>query len=165
MTGRPDAAWLYAHAAKRRSVVLLWASCACCLAVGCGGPGLDVAPVEGVVTLDGTPVDKAGVIFQPELGPVATAVTDEEGRFRLTTGKLDGALVGEHRIVVSKGGVDAGGAAGGAGDPLADPVKKRFRPKSRLPIRYARASTSELVETVKRGERNTVELHLTTKEP
>ena len=141
------------------SVVLLFT-----LVIGCGGSDLDVAPVEGIVTLDGKPVGQAGIIFQPKLGPVSTGVTDAEGHFRLMTGKVDGALVGEHRIVVSKGGVDANGAAETSNDSLADPSKRRSKPKNTFPMRYSSVSTSGLVETVVGGEKNTIEIQLTSKD-
>ena len=57
-------------------------------AAGCGRGGLNLAPVEGIVTCDGTPVADAGVMFVPNelnVGPPATGSTDSEGRFKLVT--------------------------------------------------------------------------------
>jgi hypothetical protein len=75
------------------------------LAVGCGG-GPNLAPVSGVVTVDGKPYPNAVVSFQPLAQPGSTdtgmgssAVTDENGRYTLTTidGK-NGATVGKHKV-------------------------------------------------------------------
>ncbi len=81
---------------------------------GCGGGGggeqYDVVPVSGVVTCEGKPVANAGVNFTPiaeegraegRPGRPALAITDEQGRFRLSTyGDYDGAIVGSHRVTV-----------------------------------------------------------------
>jgi hypothetical protein len=70
--------------------------------VGCSGAP-QVAPVEGVVKLDGKPVAGALVIFEPEgESPIqSTGVTDELGQFRLRSNDgREGAVVGSHRVVV-----------------------------------------------------------------
>lgn len=77
-------------------------------AVGCGGE-FRLAPVEGVVTLDGEPLANASVYFQPKrngespiVGPPSIGVTDSEGRFEmLTTSQSDGAVVGPHVVSIS----------------------------------------------------------------
>ncbi len=73
-------------------------------ASGCGGRDGPVA-VTGVVLLDGQPVSGATVAFLPagETGRPATGFTDAQGAFRLTTsGKGDGALPGDYRVVVTR---------------------------------------------------------------
>ncbi len=71
--------------------------------LGCGDSGPRVVPVAGTVTLDGEPVDGAGVLFSPRTqGPSASATTDQEGRFRLKTGDLDGAVVGQYGVIITK---------------------------------------------------------------
>lgn len=78
------------------------------LLVGCGGE-FQMAPVSGVVTLDGEPLANASLYFQPQrtgsgpiVGPPSIGVTDEEGRFRLRAQTNDtGAVVGEHRVSIS----------------------------------------------------------------
>lgn len=76
--------------------------------VGCGGE-FPIAPVAGVVTLDGEPLPEASVYFQPQrrgddpiVGPASQGVTDSEGRFTLSTvhGQA-GAVVGRHSVSVS----------------------------------------------------------------
>ena len=71
---------------------------------GCGGRG--TAPVQGVVTLDGTPVAGATVLFMPDGqdgSRPASGFTSSDGTFRLTTYQADdGALPGKYRVVVQK---------------------------------------------------------------
>src|SRR4051812_25342786 len=75
---------------------------------GCGGPKL--APVKGRVMWNGKPVAQAHLSFSPvakdeanrEPGKPATGFTDADGNFVLSTYRpLDGAQVGEHRVVIS----------------------------------------------------------------
>ena len=132
--------------------------------VGCGGSELDVAPAEGTVTLDGKAVNRAGIIFRPDLGPLSTAVSDAEGHFHLMTGKVDGALVGKHRITVTHGqGSKMEESYGGTmGAPIRQ--KKQAKPKPSFPEQYEQVNTSGLTATIKRGEKNTIDLQLTSKE-
>lgn len=88
-------------------VTSLWAT-------GCGGGGeqYDVVPVSGVVTCQGEPVVGGVVNFTPQPakdkdraagrpGRVALGVTDENGRFELTTYENgDGAIIGRHTVTV-----------------------------------------------------------------
>lgn len=64
-------------------------------------------PVEGVVTLDGKPLDTVEIVFLPDpvkgtKGARAACYTDAQGRFKLTSEKYgqEGALVGYHRVVI-----------------------------------------------------------------
>ena len=71
---------------------------------GCGGGNAPI-PVEGVVTLDGKPVEGASVTFAPEgdVGQMAYGTTDSEGVFSLTTSSEKiGALAGTYKVLVSK---------------------------------------------------------------
>ncbi|HWL06794.1 MAG TPA: carboxypeptidase-like regulatory domain-containing protein [Planctomicrobium sp.] len=64
---------------------------------------LKLVPVQGTILLDGIPIAEASVTFIPERGPIARGVTDENGRFSLTTKrKDDGVIPGHHQVVVSK---------------------------------------------------------------
>lgn len=82
-------------------------------ATGCGGSSNPVAPVNGVVTLNGQPVADMVVTFTPvpgktatvgddnQPGKSATGNTDAEGKFTLSTYERgDGALIGEHKVTV-----------------------------------------------------------------
>ena len=106
---------------------------------GCNRSGLDLAPVEGVVTYNGSPVAEAGVMFAPQQGPSAMATTDTEGKFALTTANHEGALIGQHRVSISK--VDTIAIPQPRGFPL-------YQHKSHIPEKYADVSTSELTADV-----------------
>jgi hypothetical protein len=76
---------------------------------GCGGDGYRLAPVSGVVTLDGEPLPDARVSFEPRgegsrlnAGPGSYATTDANGRYRMETihGRR-GAVVGTHDVTLS----------------------------------------------------------------
>jgi hypothetical protein len=73
------------------------------LMVGCGPSGPEVATVEGLVTLDGKPLEGALVMFTPVAGGrPAAARTDEGGCYELQyTEARDGALLGEHVVSIS----------------------------------------------------------------
>jgi hypothetical protein len=82
------------------------------LVAGCSsGEDYSIVPVSGRVTLDGRPVPKARVVFQPkrqqgkkEAGPGSVARTDEDGRFTLelqTQEPGEGAVVGAHSVRVT----------------------------------------------------------------
>lgn len=87
--------------------------------LGCSGSSNPVAPVNGVVTLNGKPVADMVVTFTPVPGKTAsvgdentpgksaTGNTDAEGKFTLSTyERNDGALVGEHKVTVFGTGPD-----------------------------------------------------------
>ena len=67
---------------------------------GCGGK---LSKVEGVVTLEGKPVDGASVMLYPVegKGQLATGQTDANGVFTvLTPNAGNGALPGDYKVVV-----------------------------------------------------------------
>jgi hypothetical protein len=86
------------------SVAAVAASVAC---GGCGGDrGPVLYPVSGVVTVDGQPLDKAGVAFQPDeskgnkLGLFPAGTTDATGKYELMTASKNGAPAGHYKVVV-----------------------------------------------------------------
>ncbi len=88
---------------------------------GCGGSG-NTVKVQGKVTLDGAPLEGAGVTFIPEDPKiqVASGVTGSDGTFRLTTYNFgDGALPGDYRVTITK--TEAQGAGGEKMSAPADP--------------------------------------------
>jgi hypothetical protein len=108
---------------------------------GCGRGGLNLAPVEGVVTYQGQPLADAGVLFKPTQGPFAMGVTDADGRFSLTTANQDGALIGDHKVAISKAQTITKHIRG---NPF--PV---YETKPLVPEKYFDAATSNLTATVK----------------
>jgi hypothetical protein len=119
---------------------------------GCGNGRLPLVPASGMVTLDGAPVAAATVTLMPRAGGrPATGLSDEQGRFTLSTfAPGDGAVAGEYDAVVTKlvAKPAAGRAAPGADDGLAPdtmgamPSEQDYR--SLLPRRYADPRTSGL---------------------
>lgn len=61
-------------------------------------------PAEGIVTLDGTPVEGASVIFIATQGSNnATAVTDKDGKFRANAFEhKSGAVPGDYKVTINK---------------------------------------------------------------
>jgi hypothetical protein len=111
-------------------------------ATGCSDSGLHLAPVAGVVTLDGKPVSEAGIMFQPadaSIGPPAYGATDENGRFELITANQPGAAIGEHRVAISKT------------ESIAIPQQRGlpiYKTKEHIPPKYGNYETSGLTVTV-----------------
>lgn len=74
---------------------------------GCGGRGraaasLKTVPVKGTVRLNGKPVTKGTVKFEPEVpGRTATGAIQADGSFTLSTYATDdGAVPGPHRVAI-----------------------------------------------------------------
>jgi hypothetical protein len=112
--------------------------------VGCNRSGLNLAYVDGVVTFNGQPVENAGVIFKPDVGPFAMGTTDGEGKFTLITANNPGALIGEHKVGISKTQTTAT-TIPGARFP-------RYDVKHFIPEKYASPATSELTATVSKSK-------------
>lgn len=79
--------------------------------LGCGGlQEFPRAQATGRVMCEGKPVSKVLVTFEVKrtgesglVGQIGTAVTDEEGKFVVSTyGDKDGAVIGKHMIRVGK---------------------------------------------------------------
>jgi hypothetical protein len=121
--------------------------------VGCGGPKGGPATVEvtGAVTLNGSAVDGASVLFSPEIGSsdgrlASQATTDNQGRFKLSThvvgGKYKSGIVpGKYVVAITK--LDTA------------PAKNTFAPpKNLLPPKYADPKSSKLTADVVAGQPN-----------
>lgn len=119
---------------------------------GCGGGGPaadqpELAPVTGVVTMDGAPLPKAAISFQPTSGRASSATTDAEGRYELVylRGEL-GAIKGNHVIRIS--------TADEENDPMGDQGTET------VPVKYNKKSKLEAI--VEDGP-NTIDFELTSK--
>lgn len=72
------------------------------LAIGCAPAGPEVIDVHGVVTLDGQPLDRANVVFQPSEGRPSVGTTDKDGHYTLQyTNDRTGALPGKHQVQIT----------------------------------------------------------------
>lgn len=74
------------------------------IATGCSPSHPATSPVSGTITYKGAPVGEAVVVFAPDgSGRPATATTDAQGNFRLSTfGEFDGAMPGNYKVTVTK---------------------------------------------------------------
>lgn len=154
---------------SKKCVMFALAVGLCCFVVmGCDS-GLKTEYVEGVVTLDGTPVEGATVIFSPvddEVGMSASGTTDADGKYTLTatdpTAKVSGGtLPGEYKIMVTKAvsteefvGAEEGGDD--EGNTYAE-VEYDWL----IPEKYSRGKTSGLTATVTAGGDNEFDFPLT----
>lgn len=86
-----------------RSILsLTLAFAVCLLVVGCGDSGPAMAPVKGKVTVSGKPYAKGLVVFEPiGGGPSGTSRTDENGNFEIWSAGKAGAVIGDHKVVVT----------------------------------------------------------------
>ena len=128
------------------------------LLAGCGGGQPAVAPVSGVVRLNGKPLASGQVTFWPNSGRSAAGFITADGSFRLTTFRDgDGAPVGENRVTIT----EATAAASGPPDVDRD-QPNRAAERSPIPAKYASPESSGLTFEVKRGQ-NTAEFDLSAK--
>ncbi len=66
------------------------------------GRQVEIAPVEGTVTMDGKPLVGAAVVFVPKAGRPAGAITDEKGQYILSFGRGRlGAMLGKNKVRIS----------------------------------------------------------------
>lgn len=135
-----------------RSVPMVSVICAAAFLVGCQDDGhLELAPVTGMVTMDGEPLTQGAVIFTPERGQLAHGEIASDGSFSLSTyGENDGATLGKHQvaIVVLEG---------------EDEFESEVPRKWLIPRRYGAGATSGLTFEVKSGETNEAKFNLSSK--
>ncbi|HTN74883.1 MAG TPA: hypothetical protein VL096_06535 [Pirellulaceae bacterium] len=126
------------------------------LVLGCeSGPKLPpMARVSGTVTLDGKPVTRGLVQFQPDKtkgtdGPVAIGMIGADGKFDLVTAQVKGAMVGHHTVMV---------------EARAEPKNEMDTyPALLVPEKYVRHETSGLAKEVVAGQANVIDLELKSK--
>ena len=128
------------------------------LATGCGKPNpLGVMPVKGVVTLDGSPVSGATVIFNPvsTSGVVASGTTNDAGEFKLSTAGAEaetGAQAGDYKVTVRK--VQVASSVTESDNPFvsSSPDPKGSKVTEELPVKYKAVGTTDLEATVQKGK-------------
>jgi hypothetical protein len=127
------------------------------------GPGCrshsQLAPVSGVVRLDGRPTEKLSVTFFPAAGRAANGVTGHDGRFVLATYKPgDGALIGTHTITI----------ATMLDPPIALPTdlakaKRTTQRIALIPAKYGDIRTTDLKRAVEADRNNEFEFDISSK--
>ncbi len=130
--------------------------------IGCGDSDRPPwASANGVITLEGEPLQNAMVVFAPEDGKrLATGKTNDDGEFELFTfAPGDGAVIGKHQVSVvareepKSASSDGGSMAGGPAAPK--------QTKAVIPQKYLDAGTSGLQAEVTDGGDNYFEFDLT----
>lgn len=107
----------------RHSILTTATLLTACWAIGCGGSSETEVPlssVTGTVTLDGQPLENAGVQFSPvdvEViegtnlgGSSGFAETDADGRYRAQSGRESGLQPGNYLVQISKTSFDDNGS-------------------------------------------------------
>jgi hypothetical protein len=135
------------------------------VAGGCGTGSPDVHYVEGVVTLDGQPIEGVNVSFSPvdtKSGAGAVGTTDASGGFTLTTipngAPGAGAKAGEYLVTFSKSTSTDTSTVASTDDPnygKEDPSGGRSAPPKAervIPVKYENPTTSGFKASVKPGQ-------------
>jgi len=112
--------------------------------VGCGG----MKSVNGIVTLDGKPLEGATVSFNPEdgKGEVASGMSNASGEFTLNTRGKPGINPGNYKVTVTKTKASTADLAPG-GKPNKEEMIKMMKPKGPTavgPMAMPSGPTSEL---------------------
>jgi len=125
-----------------------------CVVPACDSSGVKLGKVKGHVTYKGSPLKGASVKFYPEEGPMAIGMTDDNGDFTLTTNGRTGAVLGTHKVAITKMSGEAGPAVPANPKPE-DMMKmqkanmgKQTGPKSDIPESYGNPDSSKLTADV-----------------
>jgi hypothetical protein len=123
-------------------------------AAGCGdSKSYSVAPVSGIVTLDGKPLPQAEITFlpvggadNPTPGPGSAGKADADGRYELETiNQESGAVVGMHKVQIRTprqqppGNNDSGSAA----PPHKEIIPARYNDETTLTFEVPEDGTTE----------------------
>jgi hypothetical protein len=126
------------------------------LASGCGKDPHRVAPVSGTVTMDDKPLAGALVSFLPETkpgampSPTSRGVTDQQGRYSLTTSEdKPGAVVGLSKVRISTLRSQAGGETEGGAIISRETVPERYNSRTELTFEVPEEGTDAANFTLK----------------
>ncbi len=127
------------------------------LLIGCGGESLDYPreSLSGFVTIDGKPLEKGVIYFEPqEKLPTQAGGLIENGRFMVP--KESGAVPGLYSVAIFAemkvelpAGLDPASAEGGL---AASRAASKLPPEQRIPVRYNSQTT--LTAEVQKGKPN-----------
>lgn len=126
--------------------------------MGCGDGRPQTYPVEGSVRFEnGQPVTFGSVEFRsPELRFMARSKIDSQGRFALSTFvNEDGAVAGEHQVVVTQSVSPSALPSGG------EHARQHGHQLQLVALRYADYRTSDLKAVVEAKAQNRIELRVT----
>jgi hypothetical protein len=113
--------------AVRRGLFALLLMATCGWLWGCSRDPLGRHAISGSVTLDGAPLEKGNISFQPtDQQPTASGAVVERGKFSIPRAK--GLAAGKYRVVVNASAVAVGGKVPTAdampGDPPPPPLER-----------------------------------------
>jgi hypothetical protein len=116
------------------------------LTIGCS-PGEQLGQVNGVVTINGKPLNTGSILFQNSAAGVSiNANIAEDGTFVVKTFDKNGIPPGIYKVVVR---------ADTFGDPetplVGQPIKPKPKPSAVVPEKYRTLETSDLSVTVNAG--------------
>ena len=114
--------------------------------LGCGESGSGakdwkLAPISGVVKLQGKPMENPVVTFIPDEGPTAVGIGNESGEFSMRTNGSKGVVVGKCKVTVTSAG-------GVAAIPPSDGNEMKLVAKGKLNNKYASPDTTDLIVEV-----------------
>lgn len=151
---------------KTKAQTLGWFTLGCVvlavLVSGCGGgEGPKLVPAGGTVKYKGNPVAGATVTFVFPDKQVSTGITDENGRFNLTTGGRPGAPIGSAKVSIAKQTTATGTMGKPAEQLTPEDMVKMYAAKggeamkgaaqevkSEIPTKYANPDTSGFTANV-----------------
>jgi hypothetical protein len=144
--------------ARRLAVVVLAA--AVVAVAGCGGDTRpDLAEAEVIVTCGGQPLPNAQITLTPtdtkySGSAIATGVTDESGRAKLSAGGKPGACLGPNKVTVIEA---PGGEESRSNDPdvaqkQAEEARKGLKNRP-IPPQYATLASSDITLDVKKDQK------------
>ncbi|MDR2705042.1 MAG: carboxypeptidase-like regulatory domain-containing protein [Planctomycetaceae bacterium] len=117
--------------------------------IGCDS-GVQYLPVTGTLTVDGVPMEGVTLSFIPTSGgTTASATTNVQGEFVVTTSHHDGCIPGEYAVAVFK--LEQNRLPAASSTSVGPPVGPPPVIKNLLPPKFSRTETSGLHATVESG--------------
>jgi hypothetical protein len=154
-------------AAVQRQTLTWIVLCLVALMVGCTqGDDMGLVRAKGTVLYNGQPVAGANVTFAHIDGHLATGTTDAQGVFTLTTNGRPGAMLGDHKVGISKFENNMPDTSQLKPEDMMRMQQEgggsaAYEPKALLPIKYSMPTDSGLSATVVEDEsQNTFEFPL-----
>jgi hypothetical protein len=121
--------------------------------VGCGG--VYDSTVTGIVTLDGNPLPRGTVAFNPENGPPAYGQINSTGEYAVMTGREEGLPAGSYVVTVVSNEAPTELGKDGAPPPAGKPI---------TPPWYRSKQTSGLNYSIEAGS-NEINIELSSTPP
>jgi hypothetical protein len=87
------------HMIAQRRAVLVAICASVILAVGCGGDSLGRQPLSGKVSVNGAPLERGTVNFQPIDKGIGSGARIEGGKYAIA--RKDGLPAGKYRVVIN----------------------------------------------------------------